>query len=445
MLSAFAPAWLLACAITAAPIEHGTQLVYQGTFDADKGDPFVTRKNFELTVLFTEPAEGDATAYWMLRESGRGGWQWPDRFGRVPVDGNGRFRGDGGPALLYQRPEGNSVVPFALPIAPLDQMWKVGAKWEEGRLTYEVQEQGAINGSAAWRVEAHNPYGRVQTFWVDEQSPVVVASTRRVFIGRGEPHELQYELKDRTVLSAEELAQATATLDQLISLRDALAFQPRTLQVDWDKQQLERLREDLPKIPAAGKPVVLAQVLKDAGEDAKAQKNRTSAVDAMKKNAVGQEIGPLKLTDFTGKPLDAELTKDKVVILHFWSYQDAPLEEPYGQIGYLDFLNRRIDDAPITILGVVVNDRLAEGQRASAVQGAKRLRSFMNLGYTIVLDDGALKQLGDPRVADAKLPLFVVIGRDGKVLEYHVGNYEVDRDRGLKQLEDVAKSAANEK
>ncbi|MCA9203205.1 MAG: hypothetical protein KDA59_09175, partial [Planctomycetales bacterium] len=180
-------------------------------------------------------------------------------------------------------------------------------------------------------------------------------------------------------------------------------------------------------------------------EDAKAQKNRTSAVDAMKKNAVGQEIGPLKLTDFTGKPLDAELTKDKVVILHFWSYQDAPLEEPYGQIGYLDFLNRRIDDAPITILGVVVNDRLAEGQRASAVQGAKRLRSFMNLGYTIVLDDGALKQLGDPRVADAKLPLFVVIGRDGKVLEYHVGNYEVDRDRGLKQLEDVAKSAANKK
>ncbi|TWW09775.1 hypothetical protein E3A20_10930, partial [Planctomyces bekefii] len=33
--------------------------------------------------------------------------------------------------------------------------------------------------------------------------------------------------------------------------------------------------------------------------------------------------------------------KGKTVILHFWDYKDSPLSEPYGQTGYLEFLNNR--------------------------------------------------------------------------------------------------------
>ena len=66
----------------------------------------------------------------------------------------------------------------------------------------------------------------------------------------------------------------------------------------------------------------------------------------------------------------------------------------------------------------------------------------MNLSYPILLDEGSvLKSIGDPRTAGAELPLYVVVGRDGKVLHYHSGLYEVDRDRGLKELSEVVKQA----
>ena len=66
----------------------------------------------------------------------------------------------------------------------------------------------------------------------------------------------------------------------------------------------------------------------------------------------------------------------------------------------------------------------------------------MNLTYPILFDDGAmLKQLGDPRVAGNRLPLFVVIDRSGRVVEYHSGHYEVHRDRGLEELDQIVKKA----
>jgi hypothetical protein len=54
------------------------------------------------------------------------------------------------------------------------------------------------------------------------------------------------------------------------------------------------------------------------------------------------------------------------------------------------------------------------------------------------LDDGQLiKAFGDPRLLGAELPLYVVIGPDGKVAHYKSGNYEVDRLEGLKELNAV--------
>lgn len=45
-----------------------------------------------------------------------------------------------------------------------------------------------------------------------------------------------------------------------------------------------------------------------------------------------------------------------MVVLHFWTYRDAPLEEPYGQVGYLDFLYRKRSDAA-TVIGVHVDEK----------------------------------------------------------------------------------------
>jgi hypothetical protein len=56
-------------------------------------------------------------------------------------------------------------------------------------------------------------------------------------------------------------------------------------------------------------------------------------------------------------------------------------------------------------------------------------------------DDGALlKRLGDPRVAGGKLPLFVVVGKDGRVADYHAGLYDVKATEGLEELERIVDS-----
>ena len=46
-----------------------------------------------------------------------------------------------------------------------------------------------------------------------------------------------------------------------------------------------------------------------------------------------------------------------------------------------------------------------------------------------------MKRLGDPRQGGGKLPLFVVIGKDGKIAEYHAGMYDVKTNEGLAELD----------
>jgi hypothetical protein len=91
------------------------------------------------------------------------------------------------------------------------------------------------------------------------------------------------------------------------------------------------------------------------------------------------------------------------------------------------------------VVGIAVNEDFANPEkRGSAVARTRKLRSFMNLTYPILRDNGSfLERVGDPRLTGAKLPLYVVLDRTGKVEQYHVGFYEVDRDRGLKALDET--------
>ncbi|HVW36487.1 MAG TPA: hypothetical protein VHB99_04250, partial [Pirellulales bacterium] len=87
-----------------------------------------------------------------------------------------------------------------------------------------------------------------------------------------------------------------------------------------------------------------------------------------------------------------------------------------------------------------------EASRGAAASGVRKLKSFMNLSYPILFDGGKLvKEFGDPRLVGATLPLFAVIGPDGKILHYHVGFYEVDRQQGLKELDQVIGEALKSK
>jgi peroxiredoxin len=440
-------AWTLPLLLAAtSPLVPGTVLDYRGQMSPVKEEREGS-KSFELQliVLKADADNGKFTLGWRLGEKGRGGWTWLDRYGRVEVTNTYDVGDQAGPALLWLREEGQSIVPLWLPLAQLPPAAGAEAHWNEGRLDFQVlgEPKVAVAGRdgdvPSWRVEVRSPIGHKRTFIVDKASPLVSGLKETVFLGQGVQHELKLELAGIRKLDVDELIAAQTSFDAWQSLREDLGRKPRSLRDELSPEQVAILREKLPALPMAGP---LAAIAEAASADARLQRGRTSAVAALRKEALGKPLGEFELTDNANKQWTQADLQGKTVVLHFWEYRETPLEEPYGQVGYLDYLSRDLGKQGVVVLGVSVDPRLAdpETRRAGAV-AARKLRDFMNLSYPILLDDGRLlKRLGDPRVASAKLPLFVVIGADGKIAEYHAGLYDVTPQKGLEQLSTAVKA-----
>jgi hypothetical protein len=442
-LASIALALVTAAAADAPPA--GTVLTYKGTMVAAKEDGTSSKKTVELNVLVAATeADGAARLLWTLEESGRGRWSWLDHFGTWNVDAKKRDEGSLGPALLYQRDDGKSIVPLFPPLFAAEAKLERGATWSEGRTDYRVTGEAKVSSRECLEVDCRTPYGHKRTIFVEKTSPLVVALRETVFIGQGQQHELKLELTSANKLSAEEAAKAEEAFEQGAKLKQALHHNPRTDLVEFEKDELAALRTELPKLAEAAKETPLAPIVAVAQKDLQDQKGRSGAVTALREAAIDRPVGKLKLLDLSGKEVGEEVLKDKVTILHFWAYRDTPLEEPYGQVGYLDFLLRKRSEKGVQVLGVLVDDKIVDdGARRAAASSARKLKAFMNLSYGILMDDGAvLKKLGDPRSAGSKLPLFVVIGRDGKIVEYHAGLYDVKPEQGLAELDAIVTKAA---
>jgi len=436
------PAFFLAAVLIAAP-PTGTQLAYQGTLTPVKedGNPEVKKFAIAYVALAGAPAGGELG--WVLSETGRGGWLWLDHFG-VVGSGDEMAEGSVTPALLYLREDGKSIVPLVGPVfTPGPDELARGAAWSARGLDYRVLRETTKGERACWEIEARTAYGHKRTLSVDKDSLVVVALRETVFMGQGQEHRLQLDLTESKTLSEAELRQNAAALDAWSKLREQLGWKSRNLRTELNDQQIATLKAELPKLlggrgAATGRGFgALDSIAVAAESDAQGQKNRAGAIAALRERAIGQPLGEFKLPELSGKTVVPADLAGKVVVLHFWEYRDTPLEEPYGQTGYLDYLIRRRANASVAIYGVQIEEQLADEQlRRAAASSARKLKAFMNLSYPIVHDDGSLlKRLGDPRQAGGKLPLFVVIGKDGKVAEYHAGMYEVKNNEGLAELD----------
>ena len=437
-------ALLLVAATAADAPPAGTLLTYKGTMVAAKEEGTASKKTIELTVLVAaSEANGPATLLWTLEESGRGKWSWLDHFGTWEVDAKKRDEGSLGPALLYQREDGKSIVPLFPPLFAAENRLERGATWSEGRTDFRVTGEAKVADRECVEVDCRTPYGHKRTIFVEKSSPLVVALRETVFIGQGEQHELKLELVTVKALSAEDAAKAEGAFEQGARLKEVLNHKPRTDPVEFERAELTTLRAELPKLAEAASATPLAPLVAAAQKDLQDQKGRSGAVTALRDAAIGKPAGEFKLLDLSGKEVNQEVLKNKVTVLHFWAYRDTPLEEPYGQVGYLDFLLRKRGEKGVQILGVLVDEKIVDdGARRTAAASARKLKSFMNLSYDILMDDGTLlKRLGDPRPAGGKLPLFIVIGRDGRVVEYHAGLYDVKPEQGLAELDAVVTKA----
>ena len=100
------------------PLETAAQLNFRGEVLARSGEAGAGRKTFDLTLWITQKSETGAEIFWLVEERGHGEFPWPGRFGRLSVDAAWRAAA-AGPALLYDRGSGRSIVPIPLPLRHL--------------------------------------------------------------------------------------------------------------------------------------------------------------------------------------------------------------------------------------------------------------------------------------------------------------------------------------
>jgi hypothetical protein len=332
-----------------------------------------------------------------------------------------------------------------------EQPLAVGVEWQDAGWSFAVQRATQMNERPVWQVQVSNNYGPKRTVWVDKQSPLAIGITERVFMGMGQEFQLELRLVGTEKLAAESFRSTAGAFDALLETRARMNVPGRRETIDFSEAQRSLLAQQLSGLESQAKGTPLEKIVRSAQRDVGQQNDRAGAISKLAGETVGRAVGEFSVQGLNQETLTHKDLQGKVTVLHFWEYRDSPLEEPYGQIGYLDFLSQRRKADGVKVYGVAVDGRLADNaERSQATRGIRKLKAFMNLSYPILLDGGSLiREFGDPRPAGAELPLFVVIGPDGKIAHYHAGFYQVDRNDGLKELnqavtESLRKTAAKQ-
>jgi len=432
---------LLAVAATGEdPFDAGQVYRFSGTLALQRDDPDQrSLKRFTLTVAALKRGADGGQVLWQLDETGRGGWSWLDRVGLVEIDAGGLPTGKTLPTLLYERDDGNSRVPVHWPLLVAPKPLAEGTTWAEGDRQFEVRQQETLDDRPTWKIVVSDRRGYRRTLWVDAQSGLIRKLVERLFLGQGQQYSVEMNLTDRSRFSDAQRQAAGQFAAALRKLNADLQRTQGSQSTELSSEQLAKLEQALPQLRQLKPPAPLDRLLQSAAGDVARQGQRAGSVAELVKQFSGKEAPEFRLEGLGGAALSSGDLKGQVTVLHFWDYREAPLKEPYGQVGYLDFLHKRHKDAGLAVYGVAVNADFAdERRRDAAIRSTSRLRSFFNLGYGVLLDGGtALRAFGDPTSIDAALPLYVVIGRDGKIAHYHVGLHEQRADRGLYQLDEV--------
>ncbi len=432
--------WMMIAGVSAGELPVGTELQYSGSLTQQSKGPAGEGKTFTVTALALPADSGPSHLVWVLEERGAGGWAWPERFGDLTNGDNSKAQ----PIRLLHTHDGLPH-PIAVRSPLFESLDKLAAdaSWTDGRLEYRVAKKRKVKDRECWQVEAASNLGRAQTLIIDAATGVLVSAEQRVFMGRGDEFLLKMELQSQKTLSAAETAKAQSAYDSLQQLQASLNRTGEQKVVELTMPQLKTTREFVSKLDPQAEATMWAKLSDIIERDLQQQERRLEGAAGLSRKFVGQPAPKsiFKLPD--GSTIPAADTQGKVVVLHFWEYRNENLLEPYGQVGYLDFLNNKRKKLGVKVIGVNVDPRLSDrSNSATAVRSMKKLMEFMNLAFDVAIDDGTiLGQFGDPRTLGSPLPLWVVIGHDGKVAHYHIGYYAITPDEGLKQLDEAVIAA----
>ncbi len=418
-----------ACA--ADPVQHSMfagSLIRPGDEDGD------ILRRFDVQLLTTNRSH-----FFHVIDDARGGCPWPESFGRT---GPGVGTDSVQPHLVYTYDEHAYLIGLPPLVVDLPENIQPDATWESGGWQMVAIEQRTENNTTAWIVEARERRGRHQTLTVDAATGITLRAEADVFMGQGDQFRLT--LARSSVNSLEQTA-----ADKMVDLQQALTALQATLKRRPDAhlnelsgRQISDAVASIDKLSALAAATPLEILVRQMKTDIEQQKKRMELSASRADKLINTDGPSFSLSLVGGNMLESSSLKGKIVILHFWDYRDAPLSEPYGQTGYLEFLYNQKKKLNIEVVGVSTNPDLQSTENLNrGRRSARKLSEFMNLTYPVGYDDGSLLQaFGDPRENRGQLPLWIVINTDGKVSHYHAGFYEVDDAQGLKELDAVLAS-----
>ena len=433
---------LVAAPFLAGPFDDGAavELRYTGALTkAGRAVDDTAVKRFNLYCLVIREPDGGRRIAYHLNERGGGGWAWPERFGAIALDRELQPQSKGSIRLLYEY-EGNPlVIPLPLPVPAYAGSLKPGAKWNDGKEAWEVLRTQKMQDRNCWQVQASTGFGRKRTVAIEVEAPLVVALEERVFVGQGDEHLLTMQLESMKPLDAAQLAHDALVLPALLKLQADLQRGDSEARPELSEAQLKLAGEALPQLQKEAVDTPFNPLVSAINKDLKAQLQRTDEVSKLADKFVGKLAPKFDLRFLDKAEIASDALKNSITVLHFWEYQGEPLVEPYGQVGYLDFLYGKRRKLGVQVYGVAVDPRFGDAQSApAALKSIQKLKNFMNLGYAVAIDDGKLlTRFGDPTKYGAKLPLWIVIGPDGKIVHFHAGFYKINPDEGLRELDDV--------
>ena len=427
-------------AVAGVPV--GTELHYAGSLSQQAKAGASEVKSFSVYALTLADAEGGPEMAWSLDERGGGGWAWPERFGLLATGSSDKSKARP-MRLLYTHEAIPHPLPLRSPMFEFAGKLAPDAAWTDGRYEYRVTRKRKVKDRECWQVEVASNIGRAQTLIVEAGTGVLVSLDERVFMGRGDEFQLKLELQSQKSLSAADLSKSRAAFDAISAMQATLSRTGEQKIVELTGAQLKLVQASIGKIEQQAEGTAWSRIVAVVSKDLVQQQRRLEGVIGLEKKFVGQVAPKLNLKLVGGTAIPEGDLQGQVVVLHFWEYRSDPLTEPYGQVGYLDFLNNKRKKLGVKVIGINVDPRLSESDKSgAAIRSLKKLQEFMNLGYDVALDDGAiLTQFGDPRSLGSPLPLWVVIGHDGKVAHYHIGYYDIRPDEGLKQLDQAVVEA----
>jgi len=436
----------LLCAAVGAAEDYapGLELAYAGKLT--KVDEKSPAKTFTLHLAVLAASDDRIDVAWQLEERGGGGWMWPERFGEIGVLAKTQKTEHRRPALLHDYEGTDFHLPLPTPIFEYRDQLRDAATFREGQIDYVVTGSGEVAGRECWKVEATLPRGRRQTLEIDKTNGLLISLHERLFVGQGVPFELQLDLQSSKT-HADEVANWNKAWATLIDLQTKLARNTDRPKAELSADQFELSQAAAKLLPEQLKDSPWEKLAGLITRDLQQQSRRISGVAGLEKKFVGKELPELELRGLDGTELNSADWKGQIVVLHFWEYPGDKLSEPYGQVGYLDFLNEKRKKLGVKVIGVAVDERFNDpAQKNAALRSVRKLQQFMNLSYDIAVDDGGtLTDLGDPRKLNSKLPLWIVVGADGKIAHYKSGLYELQPDEGLKLLDEVVLEAVKKR